>query len=130
MDALDIEKKWSFVKDRYDGDPSIIRPFPGTSVEVSAILLGLVLVGRTTFVFPLSFLSNLAKKAQHENIDFRQQVLIWWAGLMRGVVSMALAYNQFTKEGHTTMPGNAIMITSTITVVLFSSTLVRYLFFF
>ncbi|MFS8006218.1 putative cation/H+ exchanger, CPA1 family [Helianthus anomalus] len=58
-----------------------------------------------------------------------RQVLIWWAGLMRGAVSMALAYNQFTKEGHTTMPGNAIMITNTITVVLFS-TIVRYLFFF
>ncbi|KAI3756108.1 hypothetical protein L1987_55922 [Smallanthus sonchifolius] len=109
MDALDIEK-WSFVKDS-----------PGTSVEVSAILLGLVLVGRAAFVFPLSFLSNLTKKAQHEKIDFRQQVLIWWAGLMRGAVSMALAYNQFTKEGHTTLTGNAIMITSTITVVLFST---------
>ncbi|KAL8257450.1 hypothetical protein R6Q59_029491 [Mikania micrantha] len=109
MDALDIEK-WSFVKDS-----------PGTSVEVSAILLGFILVGRAAFVFPLSFLSNLTKKAQHEKIDFRQQVLIWWAGLMRGAVSMALAYNQFTSKGHTTKPGNAIMITSTITVVLFST---------
>lgn len=109
MDALDIEK-WSFVADS-----------PGTSVEVSAILLGLVLVGRGAFVFPLSFLSNLTKKNHHEKIDFRQQVLIWWAGLMRGAVSMALAYNQFTREGHTQLRGNAIMITSTITVVLFST---------
>ncbi|KAK1417878.1 hypothetical protein QVD17_27012 [Tagetes erecta] len=109
MDALDIEK-WSFVKDR-----------PGTSVEVSAILLGFILVGRAAFVFPLSFLSNLTKKAQHEKIAFREQVLIWWAGLMRGAVSMALAYNQFTSKGHTTELGNAIMITSTITVVLFST---------
>ncbi|MFS7928567.1 putative cation/H+ exchanger, cation/H+ exchanger, CPA1 family, sodium/solute symporter superfamily [Helianthus anomalus] len=109
MDALDLEK-WKFVKDS-----------PGTSVEVSAILLGFVLVGRAAFVFPLSFLSNLTKKAQHEKIDFRQQVLIWWAGLMRGAVSMALAYNQFTRKGHTALTGNAIMITSTITVVLFST---------
>ncbi|KAK1430809.1 hypothetical protein QVD17_13837 [Tagetes erecta] len=109
MDALDIEK-WKFVKDS-----------PGTSVEVSAILLGMVLVGRAAFVFPLSLLSNLTKKNQHEKIDFRQQVLIWWAGLMRGAVSVALAYNQFTKEGHTAKEGNAIMITSTITVVLFST---------
>ncbi|PWA91737.1 Na+/H+ antiporter [Artemisia annua] len=109
MDALDIEK-WRFVKDS-----------PGTSVEVSAILLGMILVGRAAFVFPLSFLSNLTKKAHQEKIDFRQQVLIWWAGLMRGAVSMALAYNQFTKEGHTTLQGNAYMITSTITVVLFST---------
>ncbi|XP_009777204.1 sodium/hydrogen exchanger 1-like [Nicotiana sylvestris] len=109
MDALDIEK-WRFVSDS-----------PGISVEVSSILLGLVLVGRAAFVFPLSFLSNLTKKSPHEKIDFKQQVIICWAGLMRGAVSMALAYNQFTKEGHTQLRGNAIMITSTITVVLFST---------
>lgn len=105
MDALDIEK-WKFVADR-----------PGTSVGVSAILMGLVMVARAAFVFPLSFLSNLTKKAPYEKIDFRQQVLIWWAGLMRGAVSMALAYKQFTKLGYT----NAIMITSTISIVLVST---------
>ncbi|KAK4282849.1 hypothetical protein QN277_014176 [Acacia crassicarpa] len=109
MDALDIEK-WRFVSDS-----------PGTSVAVSAILLGLVLVGRAAFVFPLSFLSNLAKKSPNEKISFRQQVIIWWAGLMRGAVSMALAYNQFTMSGHTQQRSNAIMITSTITVVLVST---------
>jgi hypothetical protein len=40
---------------------------------------------------------------------------------MRGAVSMALAYNQFTRAGHTQLRGNAFMITSTITVVLFST---------
>ncbi|XP_028780859.1 sodium/hydrogen exchanger 1 [Neltuma alba] len=109
MDALDIEK-WRFVSDS-----------PGTSVAVSSILLGLVLAGRAAFVFPLSFLSNLAKKSPNEKISFRQQVIIWWAGLMRGAVSMALAYNQFTMSGHTQQRANAIMITSTITVVLFST---------
>uniref|UniRef100_A0A0E0EFV2 Cation/H+ exchanger domain-containing protein n=1 Tax=Oryza meridionalis TaxID=40149 RepID=A0A0E0EFV2_9ORYZ len=49
------------------------------------------------------------------------QVVIWWAGLMRGAVSIALAYNKFTRSGHTQLHGNAIMITSTITVVLFST---------
>lgn len=34
---------------------------------------------------------------------------------------MALAYNQFTSGGHTTLRGNAYMITSTISVVLFST---------
>nr|GMD76645.1 sodium/hydrogen exchanger 2-like [Ipomoea batatas]GMD77403.1 sodium/hydrogen exchanger 2-like [Ipomoea batatas]GMD80571.1 sodium/hydrogen exchanger 2-like [Ipomoea batatas] len=109
MDALDIEK-WKFVSDS-----------PGTSVEVSSILLGLVLVGRAAFVFPLSFLSNLIKKSRGEKIGFRQQFIIWWAGLMRGAVSMALAYNQFTRSGYTQLRENAIMITSTITVVLFST---------
>ncbi|KAJ6323776.1 hypothetical protein OIU76_011130 [Salix suchowensis] len=57
----------------------------------------------------------------YEKIGIKQQVTIWWAGLMRGAVSMALAYNQFTRSGHTHLHGNAIMITSTITVVLFST---------
>ncbi|WOL11975.1 sodium/hydrogen exchanger 2-like [Canna indica] len=109
MDALDIEK-WKFVSDS-----------PGTSIGVSSIILCLVLVGRAAFVFPLSFLSNLTKKSPNEKISFKQQVTIWWAGLMRGAVSMALAYNQFTRSGHTQLRGNAIMITSTITVVLFST---------
>ncbi|XP_061349513.1 sodium/hydrogen exchanger 2-like [Gastrolobium bilobum] len=109
MDALDIEK-WRFVSDS-----------PGTSVATSAVLLGLVLAGRAAFVFPLSFLSNLTKKSPNDKISFRQQVIIWWAGLMRGAVSIALAYNQFTMSGHTQLRSNAIMITSTITVVLFST---------
>ncbi|KAI4369420.1 hypothetical protein MLD38_017860 [Melastoma candidum] len=109
MDALDIEK-WRFVSDS-----------PGTSIAVSSILLALVLVGRAAFVFPLSFLANLGRKAPKETISFRQQVIIWWAGLMRGAVSMALAYNKFTSAGHTHLQDNAIMITSTITVVLFST---------
>lgn len=109
MDALDIEK-WRFVSDS-----------PGTSIKVSSILLGLVLVGRAAFVFPLSFLSNVIKKSPGEKIDIRQQFIIWWAGLMRGAVSMALAYNQFTRSGYTQLREHAIMITSTITVVLFST---------
>ncbi|KAF9607453.1 hypothetical protein IFM89_035591 [Coptis chinensis] len=109
MDALDIEK-WKFVSTS-----------PGKSVGISSILLGLVLVGRAAFVFPLSYLSNFRKKTPNEKISLKQQVTIWWAGLMRGAVSVALAYNQFTRSGHTQLPGNAIMITSTITVVLFST---------
>ncbi|XP_004289614.1 PREDICTED: sodium/hydrogen exchanger 2 [Fragaria vesca subsp. vesca] len=109
MDALDIEK-WRFVSDS-----------PGTSVAVSSILLSLVMLGRAAFVFPLSFLSNLSKKNDREKISLQQQVIIWWAGLMRGAVSIALAYNQFTRSGHTQLRANAIMITSTISVVLVST---------
>ncbi|CAK7348238.1 unnamed protein product [Dovyalis caffra] len=109
MDALDIEK-WKFV-----------RKSPGKSIGVSSILLGLVLLGRAASIFPLSFISNLTKKSKSDKIGLKQQIVIWWAGLMRGAVSMALAYNQFTRSGHTQLQGNAVMITSTITVVLFST---------
>uniref|UniRef100_A0A803Q595 Cation/H+ exchanger transmembrane domain-containing protein n=1 Tax=Cannabis sativa TaxID=3483 RepID=A0A803Q595_CANSA len=109
IDALDIEK-WKIVSDS-----------PGTSIGVSSILLGLILVGRAAFVFPLSFLSNLTKDSPDDKLDFKQQITIWWSGLMRGAVSMALAYNQFTRSGHTHLRENAFMITSTIIVVLFST---------
>ncbi|CAA7037562.1 unnamed protein product [Microthlaspi erraticum] len=109
MDALDIDK-WRSVSDS-----------PGTSVAVSSILIGLLMLGRAAFVFPLSFLSNLAKKNTSERIDIKMQVVIWWSGLMRGAVSMALAYNKFARAGGTDTRGNAIMITSTITVCLFST---------
>ncbi|KAG4942156.1 hypothetical protein JHK85_046802 [Glycine max] len=111
MDALDIEK-WR-----------IVSQSPRKSIGVSSLLLALILVGRAAFVFPLSFLSNLLKKSQSEKIELKQQVCaflpfpcqglellitevlhscddlvsqvtIWWAGLMRGAVSIALAYNQ------------------------------------
>lgn len=109
MDALDIEK-WK-----------VVSKSPGTSAGVSSILLGLVLVGRAASVFPLSFISNLFKRSESDKFTLKQQVTIWWAGLMRGSVSVALAYNQFTRSGHTQLRGNSIMITSTITVVLFST---------
>lgn len=64
MDALDIDK-WRFISDS-----------PGKSIGISSILLGLVMVGRAAFVFPLSFLSNLSKKFSHEKIEFKQQVCV------------------------------------------------------
>ncbi|XP_018622479.1 sodium/hydrogen exchanger 3-like [Nicotiana tomentosiformis] len=123
MDALDIEK-WRFASHS-----------PGKSVAVSGVLLALVMVGRACFVIPLSILSNSWKQSKDHELGFKHQVTIWWAGLMRGAVSMALAYNQFTRFGHTQLPGNAVMITSTITIVLFSTVvfglitkpLIRYL---
>ncbi|KAK8342601.1 hypothetical protein V6Z11_A08G252500, partial [Gossypium hirsutum] len=108
MDALDIST-WR-VNDR-----------PRTSLMVSSILLALVMAGRAAFVFPLSYLANLSNKSPSENISFREQIIIWWAGLMRGAVSMALAYKQFSRSGQTELRKNAVMITSTITVVLFST---------
>ncbi|XP_056161651.1 sodium/hydrogen exchanger 3-like isoform X2 [Syzygium oleosum] len=92
------------------------------SIKVSSTLLGFVLIGRATFVFPLLFLSNLVRKSKYEKIDLEQQVTIWWAELMHGAVSMALAYHQFT-QSDTKLKGNVFMIARTITVILFSPVL-------
>ncbi|KAK4848982.1 hypothetical protein QYF36_019403 [Acer negundo] len=85
MDALDT-KKWISVSTS-----------AWKSIGVSLILLGLILVGRAASVFPLSCLSNLPK--EYDKIGFKQQVTIWWPGLIRGAVSVALTYSQFTWGG-------------------------------
>nr|XP_025701172.1 sodium/hydrogen exchanger 3 isoform X1 [Arachis hypogaea] len=86
MDALDIEK-WRFISQS-----------PEKSVGISSVLLGVILVERAAFVFPLSFLSNLLQKSPHVKIDLKQQVTIWWSSLMRGAVSIAVAYNQLKRQ--------------------------------
>ncbi|GJN25748.1 hypothetical protein PR202_gb13616 [Eleusine coracana subsp. coracana] len=102
-------------------ESSRVTTNPIKSIALSSTILALVLVSRAAFVFPLSLLSNWTKKTPMGKISFKQQVIIWWAGLMRGAVSIALAYNKFARSGHTQLPSNAIMITSTISVVLFST---------
>ncbi|KAL4185288.1 hypothetical protein AMTRI_Chr10g229980 [Amborella trichopoda] len=109
MDALDIEK-WRMKKSSFK-----------TSIEMCSSVLGLILLGRAAFVFPLCVLANyVTGKAESPKLTFKRQVVIWWAGLMRGAVSIALAFNQFTYSGVTWDPVHATMITTTIIVVLFS----------
>lgn len=108
MDSLDVEK-W------------VLIDSPKKSIMASGILVGLIMVGRAAFVFPLSLFSNCIQKNENERINIKQQVTVWWAGLMRGAVSVALAYKKFTGSGQTIQPANALLITSTITIVLFST---------
>ncbi|XP_034708018.1 sodium/hydrogen exchanger 1-like isoform X1 [Vitis riparia] len=135
MDALDIDK-WRSSK-----------ASAGTSVSVSSAFLALVLIGRAAFVFSLSNILNFFKSAESTKVEFRQQVIfqtsnnvavysyqfssctnylksqfiIWWAGLMRGAVTIALSYSEFSDSETTSTQDSALMITSTIIVVLFST---------
>ncbi|KAJ6762794.1 SODIUM/HYDROGEN EXCHANGER [Salix purpurea] len=108
MDALDIDK-WRESK-----------ASAGTSAAVSSTLFALVLVGRAAFIFPLANILNCFQKIESSKIHFKQQFIIWWAGLMRGAVTIALSYNQFASSVKSS-PESALMITSTIIVVLFST---------
>ncbi|XP_039685304.1 sodium/hydrogen exchanger 1 [Medicago truncatula] len=82
MDALDIDN-WKASK------ASI-----GTSIAVSSTFLALVLIGRAAFVFPIANISNYFVTRESAKIEFRSQFIIWWAGLMRGAVTIALSCNQ------------------------------------
>ncbi|KAJ6434379.1 hypothetical protein OIU84_017979 [Salix udensis] len=108
MDALDIDK-WRESK-----------ASAGTSAAVSSTLFALVLVGRAAFIFPLANILNCFQKIESSKIHFKQQFIMWWAGLMRGAVTIALSYNQFASSVKKS-PESALMITSTIIVVLFST---------
>lgn len=119
MDALDIEK-WKMTK------LSI-----GNLMGIYSSLILLILLGRAAFVFPLSAIANYtnthATADRASSITFKHQIIIWWAGLMRGAVSIALAFKQFTYSGVTSDPVNATMITNTIIVVLFSTLVFGFL---
>ncbi|KAL9248083.1 hypothetical protein vseg_021445 [Gypsophila vaccaria] len=110
MDALDIDK-WNET-----------NASAGTFLAVSSSMLALVLLGRAAFVFPIATILNCIKKREEQQIDFRRQVIIWWAGLMRGAVTVALSYNAFSsRAGENVSNERSLMITCTIIVVLFST---------
>ncbi|XP_054796708.1 sodium/hydrogen exchanger 4 isoform X1 [Prosopis cineraria] len=111
MDALDMEK-WRITNLSF-----------WSLMGIYSCLIFLILIGRAAFVFPLSALANCLNRRAHRDsrITFRHQIIIWWAGLMRGAVSIALAFKQFTYSGVTFDPVDATMITNTIIVVLFST---------
>ncbi|XP_048325285.2 sodium/hydrogen exchanger 1 isoform X2 [Ziziphus jujuba] len=109
MDALDIDK-W---KSSNSG--------AGTSIAVSSTLFALVLIGRAAFVFPLANIRNCLQTSDSTKIDFPRQFIMWWAGLMRGAVTIALSYSKFAESKKVSTQDSALMITSTIIVVLFST---------
>ncbi|KAA8523600.1 hypothetical protein F0562_010023 [Nyssa sinensis] len=117
MDALDIEK-WKISKLSF-----------GISLGIYSTVTLLILLGRAAFVFPLSAFSNYWNRTAERPspITFKHQIVIWWAGLMRGAVSIALAFKKFTYSGVTLDPVNATMITITIIVVLFSTSVFGFL---
>ncbi|KAL8166392.1 hypothetical protein V2J09_007891 [Rumex salicifolius] len=108
MDALDISQ-WK-----------ASSASAGKSLAVSSTLLALVLMGRAAFIFPLVSIVNCTKRRESEKIAPRKQFIIWWSGLMRGAVTVALSYNQFYSDSSSSKD-HALMITSTILVVLFST---------
>ncbi|KAG9455156.1 hypothetical protein H6P81_008060 [Aristolochia fimbriata] len=116
MDALDTER-WKMSKSSIP-----------TSMGICGSIIILVLLGRAAFIFPLSFLSNyMNPTADRKPITLRHQIIIWWAGLMRGAVSIALAFKQFTDFGVAGDPIHATMVTCTVIVVLLTTLVFGFL---
>ncbi|KAK9803320.1 hypothetical protein WJX73_001939 [Symbiochloris irregularis] len=81
------------------------------------VLLLLMGVGRAVFVFPLTLLHNWWSSDQ---LSTKDAIVIWWAGLIRGAVSVALVYYHFDPHGKSEDSKRATLITTTLLLVLFS----------
>ncbi|KAK4778681.1 hypothetical protein SAY86_006209 [Trapa natans] len=109
MDALDIEK-WKVSKLRY-GHNVLSEPIRSHVIQTKIL-----------YITTQGLLYNMVS---HNNSLV--QVIIWWAGLMRGAVSIALAFKQFTHSGVTKCEINATMITNTNIVVLLTTLVFGFL---
>ncbi|KAH7429675.1 hypothetical protein KP509_09G061100 [Ceratopteris richardii] len=109
MDILDTEM-WQMT------DASIFE-----SLGVLSTLMCTIIIGRAAFVFPLSALSNYFRGPARPKITITHQIIIWWSGLIRGAVSVALTFNQFTIYGRTKDPEYATMLISTVVIVLLTT---------
>lgn len=81
------------------------------------ILLLLLIFSRAVFVIPVTLAHN---RFSDNKLSMREMGTIWWAGLMRGAVSVALVYYFFDPHGLTDDPHLSTVITTTLVVVLIS----------
>jgi len=75
-----------------------------------ACSMGLLFLSRALNIFPLSALANLRRKVK---VNFKMQIMLWFAGL-RGAVAFALALN-------VTTAGSSVIVTTTLFIVLFTT---------
>eukprot|EP01024_Parvocaulis_polyphysoides_P059484 TRINITY_DN6431_c3_g1_i2.p1 TRINITY_DN6431_c3_g1~~TRINITY_DN6431_c3_g1_i2.p1 ORF type:complete len:276 (+),score=41.26 TRINITY_DN6431_c3_g1_i2:108-935(+) len=70
------------------------------------------------FVIPVSAFHNFCSV---QKLAIKDVIIIWWAGMMRGAVSVALVYYYFDPQGVTNSPHKSTLIVATLLVVLFST---------
>ncbi|CAL5219929.1 g1861 [Coccomyxa viridis] len=104
LDALD-PMKWK-------------NTYIGQAMGLFGIVLVLLLVSRAVFLFPILAVHNFFCA---EKLPFRHTVVAWWAGAMRGAVSVALVYLYYDPDGNSDDVSKSSLISATLTVVLFST---------
>ncbi|KAF8069528.1 NHX2 [Scenedesmus sp. PABB004] len=85
-----------------------------------AVLTAVLAAARAAFVLPFSFVHN-RWAAPGDRLSSREVVVVWWAGLMRGAVSVALTYYYFEDNPRAQLDrGRATLIVSTLMAVMLS----------
>jgi solute carrier family 9 (sodium/hydrogen exchanger), member 8 len=54
-------------------------------------------------------------------LSVNECITIWWAGMMRGAVSVAMVYYKFDPKNHNEDPHSATIVVTTLQVVLYST---------
>ncbi|WIA30258.1 hypothetical protein OEZ86_000348 [Tetradesmus obliquus] len=88
------------------------------AVWLVLVLTALLAAARAAFVVPFSLLHNIWSA---DKLSSRDIVVVWWAGLMRGAVSVALVYYYFDDNPRQVLDrSRATLIVSTLMVVMIS----------
>lgn len=93
-----------------------------TVAGLASSLLLLVMLVRAVVIFPLVAIANL-RRNKHSQITLRETVVIWWAGIMRGAISVALTYHHFYDQSLNSGPiiERQIVVAAAVIVVLVST---------
>ena len=91
----------------------------GRALWLVLLLAPLLAGARALFVVPFCLLHNGWAR---ERLSGRDVVVIWWAGLMRGAVSVALVYAYFDDAPHSMMGdrSRATLIVATLCICIVS----------
>jgi len=104
MDALD-PLKWK-------------TAYAAEALWLVLVLSALLAASRAAFVVPFSLLHNKWSAAKLSNRDI---VIVWWSGLMRGAVSVALVYYYFDDAPNQVVDRQrATLIATTLMIVMLS----------
>ncbi|KAL4425563.1 hypothetical protein ABPG75_009579 [Micractinium tetrahymenae] len=112
---------WSSALWRGDlGEESLLARAAGT---LAAALVALVLVARALTVAPLTCVANLWRPPGCR-ISARQAAVIWWSGSMRGAITVAMAFQNFSNShsaGAAALKNNQkIVVASNAAVIFFT----------
>eukprot|EP00241_Pyramimonas_parkeae_P002270 CAMPEP_0114245104 /NCGR_PEP_ID=MMETSP0058-20121206/11704_1 /TAXON_ID=36894 /ORGANISM="Pyramimonas parkeae, CCMP726" /LENGTH=517 /DNA_ID=CAMNT_0001358107 /DNA_START=427 /DNA_END=1981 /DNA_ORIENTATION=- len=91
----------------------------GKAAGLSAVVLLLLLGIRLVVVLPICMLTNTVRA---HKIALPHVMILWWAGVNRGVITLALAFHQFASTSFSeTKPEHATLVITSLLVVLFST---------
>lgn len=91
-------------------------------------MLGFVVI---LAIFPRPWVSNstpvrcrlawLHNRVSSKTISIRDSIVIWWAGMMRGAVSVAMVYYRFDPNNEADDKHAATIVVTTLQLVLYST---------